>query len=209
MIKSAEICRWGPTLISESRRLTRLYVFQGSPWWIRESHHETEIGVIRLLSARWKMAASPRTPILSSGLYAFSYEPPPLRPESRASNAQVPGSPCYLEQWPCYDCSAGPSTPSSTSSSFAHFDIAEYDSNKNVDENARVCSVHPMDQAFTDGELSATSQGSTLRDVYLYKGGALTKYLAQPTLGFYYSSNHTSLPNTSIQKFISVSRYSH
>ena len=54
-------------------------------------------------------------------------------------------------------------------------------------------------QAFTDGELFATSQGSTLRDVYSYKGGALTKYLAQPTPGLVYSSNHTSLANTSIQ----------
>ena len=45
-------------------------------------------------------------------------------------------------------------------------------------------------QAFADGELFATSQGSTLRDVYLYmyKGSALTKYLAQPTPGLYCSS---------------------
>ena len=45
----------------------------------------------------------------------------------------------------CYDCSSAPSTPSSTSSSFAHFDIAEYDSGEHVDETAQVCSVHPMD----------------------------------------------------------------
>ena len=45
-------------------------------------------------------------------------------------------------------------------------------------------------QSVTDGELFATSQGSTMVDVYSYKGGALTKYC---------SSNHTSLPNTSIQ----------
>ena len=43
-------------------------------------------------------------------------------------------------------------------------------------------------QAFTDGELFATSQGSTLQDVYLYKGGTLTKYLAQPTAGLYLST---------------------
>ena len=51
----------------------------------------------------------------------------------------------------------------------------------------------------TDGEIFATFQGSALKDVYLYKGGALTKYIAQPTPGLYYSSNHTSIPNTSIQ----------
>ena len=54
-------------------------------------------------------------------------------------------------------------------------------------------------QAFTDGELFATSQGSTSEDVYLYKGGALTKYLAQSTPGLYCSSNHTFLPTPSIQ----------
>ena len=32
--------------------------------------------------------------------------------------------------------------------------------------------------------------------VYLYKGGALTKYLPQTTLGLYCTSAHTSLPNT-------------
>ena len=54
-------------------------------------------------------------------------------------------------------------------------------------------------QTFPDGELFATSHRGILQDVYLYKGGTLTKYLAQPTLGVYSSSNHTSLPNTSIQ----------
>ena len=36
-------------------------------------------------------------------------------------------------------------------------------------------------QTFADGELFATSLGGILQDVYLYKGGTLTKYLAQPT----------------------------
>ena len=38
-----------------------------------------------------------------------------------------------------------------------------------------------------------------MQDVYLYKGGTLTKYLAQPTVGLYSSSNCTSSPGTSIQ----------
>ena len=54
-------------------------------------------------------------------------------------------------------------------------------------------------QTFTDGELFATSHRGILQDVYLYKGGTLTKYLAQPTTGLYSASNHTSLPSTSIQ----------
>ena len=53
-------------------------------------------------------------------------------------------------------------------------------------------------QTFADGELFATSLGGILQDVYLYKGGTLTKYLAQPTPGLYSASNHTSLPSTSI-----------
>ena len=35
-------------------------------------------------------------------------------------------------------------------------------------------------QTFTDGGAFATSHRGILQDVYLYKGGALTKYLAQP-----------------------------
>ena len=58
-------------------------------------------------------------------------------------------------------------------------------------------------QTFADGELFATSLRGILQDVYLYKGGTLTKYmtlyLAQPIPGLYSSSNHPSLPNTSIQ----------
>ena len=38
-------------------------------------------------------------------------------------------------------------------------------------------------QTFTDGELFATSHRDILQDAYLYKGGALTEYLAQPTPG--------------------------
>ena len=53
-------------------------------------------------------------------------------------------------------------------------------------------------QTFSDGELFATSHGGILQDVYLYKGGTLTKYLAQPTAGLYSSTNHTSPPGTSI-----------
>ena len=45
----------------------------------------------------------------------------------------------------------------------------------------------PGNQTFTNGELFATSHGSTSGDVYLYKGGALTKYLPQSTLGLYCS----------------------